>query len=264
MLTTVHLEGFPQETTDVIDLNQMLQERAHLLLSLSSSAVQIYYHFVRREEKFYPDGDFANDFSRSLDREWESRLERKKQFRNDHYVTLLLRPKSEEVGGFLNRKRVLTARARNEALERLGEFTDVLLNGLRAYEPRILSMVATEEGGSSEAMSLFGYLLNGSWRRYAPPRMNIADALAENRLIFGRETISIMGVENRFAAMIGFKEYPSETTASMLNGVFRTPAEFVVTQAFCPVVRDKALAAIENGGAKFDHGSGGMMRLRAA
>ena len=248
MMLTLHLSGAPSETVDASVIEQRFNERAHLFLTALSASVQIYHHFVRREEKFYPEGQFTNDFAKDLDQAWETKLDERRQYRNDHYLTLVLRPNAEEVsaGLFGAKKRILSAKARAEAIRTLRELGEVMIAGLREYEPRLLVMDADAQ--ESEALSLFGFMLTGEWRRIAPPRQNLSDAIASSRMYFARETVAMRGVteeETRFAACLGFKEYPPETYPSMLRPLLSVNAEFVITQAFSPVLRDRAATAIQ-------------------
>ena len=248
MLLMIHLGGAPSETVDASIIEQRFDERAHLFLTALSSSVQLYHHFVRREQKFYPEGAFETRFARDLDQSWERKLDERRQYRNDHYLTVLLRPNAEEIstGLFGSKKRILSAKARAEAIRRLRELGEVIISGLREYDPRLV--LIEPEASSSEALSLFGFMLTGEWRRIAPPSQNLSEVVSASRLYFARETVAMRGVtedETRYAACLGFKEYPAETYPSMLRALFTVNAEFVVTQAFAPVIRDKAASAIQ-------------------
>jgi len=248
MMMTIHLKGAPSETVDDVTTTQRFEEQSHLFLSALASSVQIYHHFIRREEKFYPEGDFKNEFARELDAAWEAKLDERKQYRNDHYLTLVLRPASTEVstGIFGSKARVLSPKAKEDAIRALREMAGLMVTGLREYEPRLLVM--DMENMESEALSLFSFMLTGEWRRIAPPRQNLSEAISGSRMFFGRETVAMRGVseaDTRYAGCLGFKEYPSETYPEMMASLYSVNATFVVTQAFNPIVKDRAAKAIQ-------------------
>jgi len=247
LILVMHLNGAPTETTDIEDLNAALAEKAHLYLAaLGGASAQLYHHFIRRAEKFYPEGAFRSEFAKSLDQAWEARLGRERQYRNDHYLTLVMRPKTSlsRSGIFGTKTAHISDEARERAILELRELGENFCHGLKAYGPRILHMSVDE--GKSEALSLFSFLMTGEWRRIAPPRQQLSGAICPARLYFGRETVGIEDAQNtRLAACLSIRHYPTETFGQLVTPIFASEAEFAFTQAFEPVLNDKAASAID-------------------
>lgn len=247
LMLTIHFSGLSMETADQSELNDRQAQRAHVFRTITSPDIWLYYHFVRRRDYTYLDGEFESEFAAQLDQAWGDRLRENCSFRNDHYITLCAKPRASVVKKKFGRETAtISKQAYAEALQRLRESANLALSSLSEYQPRIVRV--SDDMLSSEALSLFSFFATGDWRAIAPPRMNLSKAIATKRISFGRETVEMRGVtdsDTRYAAILGLREYPGILTARTLEELNGVSAEFVLTQTFAPEPNDKALNAIK-------------------
>ena len=74
LMQVIHIAGLPFETADTEELNYRKALRDGALRALASSRFALYHHVVRREVSPEFEGDYADDFSRTLDQAWRRRL----------------------------------------------------------------------------------------------------------------------------------------------------------------------------------------------
>ena len=92
LVQTIHLRGFPFETSSDDELNYRKAMRETLLRGAASSRLAIYHHVVRRRVNTEFDSAPDNAFCRRLDDAWRARLARRQLYVNDIFLTLVRRP----------------------------------------------------------------------------------------------------------------------------------------------------------------------------
>lgn len=250
-MQVIHLAGLPFETADTETLNYRKAVRETMLRSIASSRFAVYHHVVRREVKPTLEGEFADDFSRSLDATWRARLGAKKLYVNDIFLTLVRRP-SAQFGWLEGLMRRLTgtsdsAEAAVSAAREQRELDaarESLVAALAAYGARLLTVYDTPKGPASEPLEFLSALYNGEMRPVLLPPADLGRHLPYRRISFGAETLELSrsgGLARSFAALISVKDYPSETAAGMLDDLLRMPHELVLTQSFAFVDRQPTL-----------------------
>lgn len=241
LLAIINLRGVSHQTADTASLNAWLASRAHVIQTIASPDVGLHYTYIRRRVDEYPDARFTNRFARELDDAWAASIAQRRQYIGEHYLTVILRTRKKRSFGIFTPREGAGTEGRARAMARLRDILRSLTGGLADYGPRIL----TVENGRSEALAFLGYLLSGQHRPpLALPNGPVGDAIASHRISFGSEIIEFRGptqATDRLAAVVSVKEYTPETAPGMLDDLAPIPAEFIVTQSFAPVARDKAL-----------------------
>ena len=243
LMQFLHLRGFPFETADTDELNYRKSVRETMLRGLANSRFALYHHIVRREVTAELAGDFPDPFSRSLDAAWRARLDARRLYVNDLFLTLVRRPLRGRVGflqsallaarGAGDRAEAAAERARDRGA--LNAARDGLLAALDPYGARLLSAYESHQGLCSEPLEFLSLLFNGEMRPVRVPEADLGRYLPYRRVSFGAHAIELApaGVlERTFAAMVSIKDYPGHTAPGMLDDLMRLPYEMVLSESF--------------------------------
>ncbi|HVY84323.1 MAG TPA: VirB4 family type IV secretion/conjugal transfer ATPase [Caulobacterales bacterium] len=249
LMHVIRLEGFPFETADTEELNYRKAVRETMLRGVANSRLALYHHVVRRQVRPQVDGQFSNGFARRLDALWRERLDAKRLFVNDLFLTLVRRPATLRSGPFASlfeKGASLDAVGRARDKRELDSATESMLAALQAYAPRLLTAYETPNGACSEPLEFIAYLFTGDLRPVPTPAPN-EDAsltLPLRRVSFGMDTLELApgeDSERAFAAMLSLRDYPPNTAPGQFDALFRAPREFVLTESFAFTDRQVAL-----------------------
>lgn len=252
LLTFIQLDGFAFETAEAEEINHRKALRDAMLRGIASSRHAVYQHILRREIASELPGDFPDPFSRALDEIWRARLQRKRLYRNDLFLTLVRRPLRGRAG-LLERlaRPLIAARAQGgvgedlaQEMRELEAAAEALLATLAAYGPRRLQVRDTPRGPCSEPLEFLSGLYHGELRPVLLPECDLGLYLPYARVSFGRQAIEFSGMDaptRRFAAIVSLKDYPPQTAAGMLDNVLRLPFELAISQSFAFVDRPASL-----------------------
>lgn len=253
LMLVISVDGLLFETADSGELDYRKSLRDAMLRAVGSSRFAVYHHIIRRRVRAELAGTFPDEFSRTLDAEWQARLETKKLYTNQLMFTLVRRPPQGQVG-LIQKLLKVTQLARGEdeaaaklvaevrALEAAG---NQLLATLTQYGPRLLSVYNTPDGPCSEPMEFLSALYNCELRPVRLPEGDLGQYLPYRRVTFGRDCIELgttPELPKDFAAILSIKDYPAQTSPGMLDDLLRIPAEMVISQSFACVDRQPALS----------------------
>jgi len=232
--------GLAFESVDEESVNAWHERLNALWRNLASPQLAVWMHVLRRRERGYPAGEFPPGFARELNERYRTRLAGETLMVNELTVSLVYRPQPTLVGAaalalFRRTDKQGLTREVSEALEACEKLRSQLMAGLAAYEPEALGLVpdAVNGGVRSQLLSFLGVLLNGERQAWALPRAPLAEALPTSRLLFGTEAMEYRTAsETRLGAFLGIKEYPTPTSAGMVNRLLTAPFPFVLTQSF--------------------------------
>ncbi|MBV9881502.1 MAG: VirB4 family type IV secretion/conjugal transfer ATPase [Sphingomonadaceae bacterium] len=252
LMQVVKMRGLLFETADTEEINYRKRLRDATLQAIGSSRFAIYHHVVRRQIDVGLSDTHPDPFSRDLDAAWRRRLNGKRLYVNDIFLTLIRRPLQGRVGR-LDRLRERLGRAATTSgdptaayeLHQLGQARDALMAALGSYEPRLLGVYDTPHGPCSEPLEFLSVLLNGEMRPVLLPLEDLGDYLPYRRVSFGQETVELgpSGATPRsFLGLVSIKDYPGQTVAGMLDELLRLPFELTVSQSFGFVERQAALS----------------------
>jgi len=252
LIQCLHLRGFAFETADTDELNYRKSVRETVLRGVASSRFALYHHVVRRETAPDLTGTFADPFSRGLDAQWRERLDSRKLYTNDLFLTLVRRPLQGRVGlvqeilgglrGAGDRQEAAAALIRE--LTALNTARDGLIAALQPYGARLLTAYKGPQGQCSEPLEFLSLLYNGEMRPVRLPDADLGLYLPYRRISFGADALELGPagrLERTFAAMLSVKDYPGQTTPGMLDDLLRLPAEMVLTESFGFVDRQQTL-----------------------
>ena len=259
----VRLDGYCFQTADQEDINVRFLNRNSLFRALGSSRYLLYSYIVRRRIDVGLPSAFPDPFSAEVDRRYGEALTRRQTFANELTLCLMRRRMQGSVGvvdkalGRLNGWLRGPDHREESASEARKELLDLATNMVEEMEPygaRLLGLreEVDADGGTrvfSEPCEFLTTLLNGAQAsRMRLPRMGLAGYLATRRISFGRKTVHIEAPtpeSTRFGAMLGIKEYPSQTLPGLLNGLLQVPCEMIVAQSYAPVDRPIALSRMD-------------------
>jgi len=250
LMQVIQVRGLLFETADTDEINYRKRLRDAALQAVGSSRFAIYHHVIRREADVSLGAEFPDTFSRELDARWRARLETRKLYINDLFLTLVRRPLQGKIA-VLDRLRERLGRTVESLdtgryeLQQLEQARNALIATLGSYEPRLLGVYSTKQGHCSEPLEFLSYLFNGEMRPVLLPTQDIGDYLPYRRISFGEDAIELgrAGASLRqFLGLVSVKDYPGQTAPGMLDELLRIPFELTVSQSFGFVERQAALS----------------------
>jgi type IV secretion system protein VirB4 len=253
LIQVLQMRGLLFETADTEEINYRKRLRDAMLQAIGSSRYALYHHVVRRRIDVGLSEGHPDPFSRQLDAAWRRRLDGKRLYINELFLTLVRRPLQGRIGRLDRIRerlgRTSTAPDSGGAYERhqLGQARDALMAALGTYEPRLLGVYDTPHGPCSEPLEFLSMLYNGEMRPVLLPQQDLGDYLPYRRVSFGQETVELgpAGPTPRsFLGMVSIKDYPGQTVAGMLDELLRLPFELTVSQSFGFVERQAALSTM--------------------
>jgi type IV secretion system protein VirB4 len=241
VMQVIRVAGLPFETIDSVQLDARKSARDAMLQALSSARFALIHHVVRRAVTPTIAGPFPDAFSARLDAAWTNRLATRRLYVNDLYLTLFVRPLRGRAGVAERFLSIFGGRpSRRDSLDvelrTLNQAREALLSALESYE--------SATGLASEPLEFLATLVNGAMRPMLLPLGDLGHAIARRRIGFGADTVEFGPVDGgrpEFAAMMSVKDYPAETSAGLLDDLYRLPFEMTVTQSFSIVDRGPAL-----------------------
>ena len=240
LLGMVCLGGIAWETTDPAEINARHAQRNILLRNVASERLVLATHVVRTmaDGTEYPVTSCRSDFARELDAAYRSGLMNNRLYRNELFLSVLLRPAQQagkRISGMLNRRRrgdILRAAPGND-LDRLETVLGTILADLHVYEPRRLGLRETSGIMFSECAEALRLILTGEHMPVPLVNGHLGGAIYTDRVIVGREAIEIRGPGgSHFAAGFGLREYPASTWPGMFDTILTAPYCGCLTQTF--------------------------------
>lgn len=241
LLAMLHLGGAGFDTAAAAEVNARHSRRNVLLRNIASERLVLATHVVRTlaDGSDYPQAPCTSAFARELDAAYRVRLLGNRLFRNDLFLSVLLRPAGTSERGTLaslvaRRRRGDLARPAGPAnLEALDAVVATILSELDDHAPRRLGLRDGNGVLFSEPGEALHLVLTG--RRLPVPLVAgpLGAAIYTDRVIVGREAIEIRGPGgSTFAAAFGLREYPATTWPGMFDAVLAAPYRCVLTQTF--------------------------------
>ncbi|WP_172802090.1 MULTISPECIES: VirB4 family type IV secretion/conjugal transfer ATPase [unclassified Bartonella] len=248
LMTVISIEGINFDTADISQLNSLHTQLNTLLKNIADERVALYSHIIRRREKIYPESQFSSSFATALDRQYKQKMILQDLYRNDLFLSVIWNPaadKTEQLASFFHRltqAKKMQSEPDSEAIRKIEELSQDLIQGLECYGARLLSTYEYNDIVFSEQSEFLHQLVGGRRERIPLTFGTIASTIYSDRVIFGKEIIEIRHESNeRFVGMFGWKEYPSKTRPGMTDGLLTAPFEFILTQSF--VFKSKAVAS---------------------
>lgn len=275
--STIKVEGIPFITEDNATLNRLSAQWHQALMNLDEQFIQ-YVTIHHKKESLALDGEFSSSFARQVNEKYHARFKRKALFKNDIYLTTLLKGDSSSKAAksinVLNRLSAYISPKETRALTReknsatLESKVNQLKSQLAPFAPRILGDSDTKKG-HSELIQFLSLFVNAeesiafkSSSFFAPisstipdthkaetlyPQGNLGQYISAKRLFFG-EYLQFQGATDkdcRFGAILSIKKYGAHTAHVALDPLYELECEFIATHSFAPLPRDQSLKEIE-------------------
>ncbi|MBY5558686.1 VirB4 family type IV secretion/conjugal transfer ATPase (plasmid) [Rhizobium leguminosarum] len=248
IMAMAHVRGLPFELEDVALRNARCRAFNTLLRNIADDNVSICAHLVRHNDVPSPPArQFRSTFSGSLSEAYEQRVLLGNLFRNDHFLTLIVYPRST-VGKFRGRffkryegKEVdLASQARN-----LEDLWHITAGALDAYGLRRLGIREKDGVIFSEIAEALRLIMTC---RLTPVPMvsgSLGASIYTDRVICGKRAVEIRTPGDSYVgSMFSFREYPAKTTTGMLHPLLSTNFPLVLSQSFSFLTRAQAHAKL--------------------
>ncbi|MDH0699716.1 MULTISPECIES: VirB4 family type IV secretion/conjugal transfer ATPase [unclassified Agrobacterium] len=243
LMAMLRLDGAAFETADPLEVNARHAQRNILLRNIASEQIVLATHVVRSlaDGTEYPEAECRSAFARELDTAYRDRLMANRLFRNELFLSVVLRSASSAgvaegniAALFARRKRGDRRRAASPTnLEAIGNVVSTLVYELGAYGARQLEMREANGIMFSELAEALRLVLTGEHMPVPLVNGHLGGAIYTDRVIIGREAIEIRGAGgSTFAAGFGLREYPATTWPGMFDAVLGAPYRCVLTQSF--------------------------------
>ncbi len=237
LLRVFRIVGVAHESADDEDLNVWLEQLNILLRNLASTHVALWTHTIRRVQNTYPSGEFEPGFARDFDAKYKRSLQGTRMLVNELYLSIIYRPQPlaalKLADRFKSRSETDIRAQLGDDLSKLDDLCEQVKASLSRYEPSLLSTYEQRGHVYSEPLEVLAYLVNGYAQKMPVPRSSLADVIGTSRPYFGSEAIELRGPETSVVcAILGIKEYPSQTAPGFLNGLLSAPFEFILCQSF--------------------------------
>ncbi|HYD70749.1 VirB4 family type IV secretion/conjugal transfer ATPase [Azospirillum sp.] len=253
LLAMIALDGAAFETAAADEVNARHARRNLLLRNIASERLVLATHTVRTLADGIddPQAPCTSAFARELDAAYRARLLANRLYRNDLFLSVLLRPAAAAEGGplaalFARRARSDRARPVHPAgLDTLNAAVAAILAELDDHAPRRLALRTAGGVLFSEPGEALHLVLTG--RRLPVPLVDgpLGAAIYTDRVIVGREAIEIRGPGgSTYAAAFGLREYPATTWPGMFDAVLAAPYRCVLTQTFGFLAKPAAQAIL--------------------
>ena len=253
LLAMIALDGAAFETAAADEVNARHARRNLLLRNIASERLVLATHTVRTLADGIddPQAPCTSAFARELDAAYRARLLANRLYRNDLFLSVLLRPAAAAEGGplaalFARRARGDRARPVHPAgLDTLNAAVAAILAELDDHAPRRLALRTAGGVLFSEPGEALHLVLTG--RRLPVPLVDgpLGGAIYTDRVIVGREAIEIRGPGgSTYAAAFGLREYPATTWPGMFDAVLAAPYRCVLTQTFGFLAKPAAQAIL--------------------
>lgn len=238
LLQVIKITGFYNERIGSMSLDLREVIRDAVLQNIKNDSFALWFHTVRRKHSLDPGGDFAPDFSMSLNKAWKQRNDWDNQYVNEVYITVLrdaapvsnITPKEILRSVFFSALKKRHDQFLLQANAELTEAVDGMLKTLSTFGAKRLKIVETKDGFFSEQLRFFGKILNLTEAPIPVPIRDLSEYLATSAIAFGFNTMEVRSrVGKHFGAMFTIKE-AREIPGVALDTFLQLSQEFIITQ----------------------------------
>lgn len=257
LVRTYSVKGISFETSSFDELTKRKNRLNILLRGIGDPHVALWVHHVRRKKSDKLYSHFDNKFSRAFDQKYFDSFDGYRMLVNELYVTVVYRPTITSGGkalGKVGRRGI--QELHDEQLKNLEYLEDTckqIESSLQEYGIRCLEMTAefmpndpmADDNGNvlfSETLTFMNFLLSGRWQKVRVPKILLSDYLGGSQIRMGTSTIEINdGIGLRYAKVVDFKEYASQTSAGVMDEMMYSNFEYVMTQSFSFMMKRSSL-----------------------
>ncbi|WP_018009783.1 VirB4 family type IV secretion/conjugal transfer ATPase [Sinorhizobium medicae] len=248
VMAMAHVKGLPFEMEDVAIRNARCRAFNTLLRNIADDSVSICAHLVRHNDVALPPArHFHSGFAGSLSEAYERRVLSGKLFRNDHFLTLVVFPRTavgKITGRFIKRnnrnENDLANQTRN--LEDLWHITS---GALDAYGLRRLGLREKDGVIFSEIAEALRLIMTCRATPVPVVSGSLGASIYTDRVICGKRALEIRTPGDSYVgSLFSFREYPAKTRPGMLNPLLSANFPLVLSQSFSFLTRAQAHAKL--------------------
>lgn len=245
LLAMAHVAGLPFELEDNAARNSRVRLMNTLYRNLADDNVIIHTHLIRHlERRADAPRQFRSIFAEGLDRAYRADVLSDRLYRNDYFISLVVRPRSALGTGFAKRVGKFGKKFPGIADGLSRELEDqwfVLANGLAQFGVRRLGVYEHNNIMFSEIAETLRLIITGRFLPVPIVSGHMGDSIYTDRVICGRRGIEVRAPDKSlFGTIFSFREYPAKTRPGMLNTLLSAPFPLVLSQSFAFVTRAQA------------------------
>ena len=231
----VSLDGLPFETTNDPIINYQHERLEAVIREHGQDGLT--FHFLQcrgtADPALYPGGDFASEFSATLDAKYRHKLfGTRSMWLNRSYMAIQLSPRAIGGRAFSRFRRPDPAEPPANRIQRLRRLVGVFMEQMKEYSPRILGVVARNRRLFNEIAEAVAFAMTGYWRS-VPLTLSDAASVFSEKFIIGKETFEIrMPHASAFGACLSMGEFPYVTEPGMLDPFLSANYRHTVHHAF--------------------------------
>jgi len=263
LFSVIKLAGVPFDTEKTDTINGY-KRALHRAITALDERFCILGTINRRKENIHLEGDFTNDFAKSVNQAYMEQFKNTSMYVNELYLTVIYKGLTTgNVGRLAQLFNKVSGRYINEArdnrraynIKQLKDAIFQLSTSLSEFGPHL---VGDDDAslGYSELLSYLSLLVNGgeplqfkSMQYSSPidktfektiraqsiyPHGNISQYITAKRIFFG-DYIQFQGSDpndTRFGALVTVKRYGTESASIMLDPLLHIDCEFISTNSF--------------------------------
>lgn len=249
LLATWHIDGAYFECVDDEDLSLLTDQLNTLIRSFEGKPVTFYTHRIRVKKDVQNVFNSKIPFVNKVMNDYYSSLSSTEYFENKLYLTVCYKAfdVEDKLSQFISRKKN-SSEVFEEPVNEMTEICGRLETYLSRFHSRRLGL--SEENGTvfSEQLSLFQYLLSGSWQKVRVTNSPFYTYLGGKDLFFGNDAGQITASHNnaRFFRCIEIKDYFQETDAGIFDALMYLPVEYTVTSSFTVMDKQASIKALDD------------------
>lgn len=239
LVQTIKITGLGFEASRQQELRAAI--RTAIQQCIPDTSYAIWLHTLRRKQQLMPGAHFPDAFSGSVDAAWRAQHPSSASYVNELYITIVkagqpagLRQFQTLLQSLLpHRDRAQRLAYLDEALRALTLTSQRMMEVLRPYGARLLTVVERQGVQYSEQLEFLEKLINLEERPMEAPRRDLSLVLTSGEITFGHDAMEVRTAEGkrRFAAILTLKEY-KESTLKGIDQFLDIPCELIVSQCF--------------------------------
>ncbi len=251
-VTGFNFEVIKEEKDDIKPLRALVREV--LKKTITDDSYSFWIHTIRREADISTEGSYKQKLCNDINEKWVANNKLRTQFINELYITIIKEGDIfplRNIGALINNLFINTElKARNialiEAQKKLSAITNSIIDGLKGFGARKLSIYKNDGIYYSEILSLVSKIMNLRQDELPLAPSNLSSMLPTKTVNFQYNTIQVEGeTKKHFGAVYSLKEY-REITLDELDKLMQLPVNLIISQSFCFVSKQVATAAFED------------------
>nr|WP_012476030.1 VirB4 family type IV secretion/conjugal transfer ATPase [Rhizobium rhizogenes]ABW33681.1 rcorf124 [Rhizobium rhizogenes] len=248
ILTMAHISGLPFELEEVEVRNARCRAFNTLFRNIADDNVSVYAHLVRHNDVPVPPvRHFRSTFASSLSETFERRVLSGKLFRNDHFLTLIVSPRTTlgKVGSRFTRRYGKNPGDLAHQIRHLEDLWNVVAGALDGYGLRRLGIREKNQVLFTEIGEALRLIMTCRFLPVPVVSGSLGASVYTDRVICGKRALEIRAPKDRYVGSIfSFREYPAKTRPGMLNTLLSSSFPLVLSQSFSFLTRAQAHAKL--------------------